>query len=127
MKRYLIKDEVIFIHKYLIEEFGGIHGVRNNNSLEAPVMRPQSGYYKDIYEESSALMESLALNHPFVDGNKRISFFATDVFLRINGYYIDCNAEEAFKFYVENLEKNAFRFNNILNWLKEKIKKQQSA
>jgi len=64
-------------------------------------------------------MESLALNHSFVDGNKRISFFGTDVFLRINGYYIDCKTEEAYKFFIENLGKNIFRFDNILKWLKE--------
>jgi death on curing protein len=118
MKKYLTKDEVVVIHKNLIDEFGGLHGIRDNNSLESAVMRPQSGYYEDIYEEASALMESLASNHSFVDGNKRISFFATDVFLRMNGYYIDCETEEAYKFFIENLEKNTFRFNNILNWLK---------
>jgi len=119
MKKYLTKDEVVVIHKNLIDEFGGLHGIRDNNSLESAVMRPQSGYYKDIYEEASALMESLASNHSFVDGNKRISFFATDVFLRMNGYYIDCQTEEAYKFFIENLEKNTFRFKNILIWLKE--------
>jgi len=119
MKKYLTKDEVVVIHKNLIDEFGGLHGIRDNNSLESAVMRPQSGYYEDIYEEASALMESLASNHSFVDGNKRISFFATDVFLRMNGYYIDCETEEAYKFFIENLEKNTFRFSNILNWLKE--------
>ena len=117
MKRYLTKDEIVVIRKNLIDEFGGLHGIRDDNSLESAVMRPQSGYYKDIYEEASALMESLASNHPFVDGNKRISFFATDVFLRMNGYYIDCETEGTYKFFIENLEKNTFRFNNSLNWI----------
>ena len=48
-------------------------------------MRPQIGYYDNIIEEAAALMESLAMNHPFVDGNKRVAFFATDTFLRMNG------------------------------------------
>ena len=119
MKKYLTKDEVVVIHNNLIDEFGGLHGIRDNNSLESAVMRPQSGSYEDIYEKASALMEGLASNHSFVDGNKRISFFATDVFLRMNGYYIDCETEQAYKFFIENLENNTFRFNNILNWLKE--------
>ncbi len=119
MKKYITKEEVIFIHRNLIDEFGGLHGIRDDNSLESSVMRPQSGYYNDIYEEASALMESLALNHSFIDGNKRISFFATDIFLRMNGYFIDCKTEEAYKFYMENLENNSFNFENILNWLKE--------
>jgi len=109
MKKYLTKNEVVIIHKNLIDEFGGSHGIRDNNSLESAVKRPQSGYYNNIYEEASALMESLAINHSFFDGNKRISFFATDIFLRMNGYYIDCETEEAYKFYIENLENNTFR------------------
>lgn len=119
MRKYLTNDEIVIIHKNLINGFGGLHGIRDKNLLEFAIMRPQSGYYNDIYEEASALMESLASNHSFVDGNKRISFFATDVFLRINGYYIDCETEEAYKFFIENLEKNTFCFNNILKWLKE--------
>jgi len=122
MKKYITKEEVIFIHRNLIDEFGGLHGIRDDNSLESSVMRPQSGYYNDIYEEASALMESLASNHSFIDGNKRISFFATDVFLRMNGYFIDCETKDAYKFYIENLENNSFHFENILNWLKENIR-----
>jgi death-on-curing protein len=122
MKKYITKEEVIFIHRNLIDEFGGLHGIRDNNSLESSVIRPQSGYYNDIYEEASVLMESLASNHSFIDGNKRISFFATDVFLRMNGYFIDCETKDAYKFYLENLENNSFHFENILNWLKENVR-----
>ncbi len=122
MKKYITKEEVIFIHRNLIDEFGGLHGIRDNNSLESSVIRPQSGYYNDIYEEASALMESLASNHSFIDGNKRISFFATDVFLRMNGYFIDCETKDTYNLYIENLENNSFNFENILNWLKENIR-----
>ena len=123
MKRYLTVDEVIYIHKELINEFGGSDGMRDRNSLEAAVMRPQVGYYKSIHDEAAALMESLAMNHSFVDGNKRISFFATDVFLRMNGYFISCESEEANQFFIENLESKSFRFEVIKTWLKQKIKR----
>ena len=113
---------MVYIHKELINEFGGSHGIRDMNSLDSAVMRPQSGYYKDIFEEASALMESLALDHPFIDGNKRISFFATDVFLRLNGYYISCESEEANHFFIQNLQKSTFRFDVIKAWLKKNIK-----
>ena len=53
--------------------------------LESAVYRPQSGYYTDAVEEGCALLESLLINHPFVDGNKRTAFAACSVFLRING------------------------------------------
>ena len=48
-------------------------------------MRPQIGYYDGFIEEAAALLESLAMNHPFVDGNKRVAFAVTEVFLRMNG------------------------------------------
>ena len=117
----MTKENVALIQKNLIDEFGGLHGLRDKNLLDSSVMRPQSGYYNNIFEEASALMESLALNHPFIDGNKRISFFATDVFLRMNGYFINCEAEDAHRFYIENLEHNSFLFKNILKWLEKNI------
>ena len=122
MRKYLTKGNVIFIQNNLINEFGGLHGIRDENLLDSSVMRPQSGYYNNIYEEASAMMESLALNHSFIDGNKRISFFATDVFLRMNGYFIDCETENAHQFYIENLENNSFQFESILKWLEKNIR-----
>ena len=121
MSRFLTLEEIIFIQKELINEFGGLHGIRDIKTLESAVIRPQTGYYKDIYEEASALMESLALNHSFIDGNKRISFFATDIFFRLNGYYISCDSEEANQFYIENLQNSTFRFDTLKSWLKQKV------
>ena len=121
MRKYLTVEEVIFIQEELIKEFGGSFGIRDEKSLKAAVMRPRNGYYQNTIEEASALMESLALNHCFVDGNKRIAFFATDIFLRMNGYSISCDSEEGNLFFVKNLGEGKFRFNNIKSWLTEKI------
>ena len=60
----------------LIERFGGLHGVRDKNAVEAAVFRPLTGYYNSQEEEAAALMESLGNNHGFLDGNKRIAFLA---------------------------------------------------
>ncbi len=122
MRTFLSVDELIAIHKYLIDEFGGPHGLRDRNALESAAMRPQSGYYKNIYEEAAALMESLGMNHPFVDGNKRMAFFATDIFLRLNGIYIDCDDQEAYEFLLGLLESNSFNFESLANWLKDNSK-----
>jgi len=80
--------DVLELHAELIARYGGAAGVRDPGALESALFRPQSGYYEDVIQEAAALMESLAINHPFVDGNKRIAFAAVDVFLRINGYRI---------------------------------------
>lgn len=122
MMRYLTVNEVIVIHEYLIDEFGGSSGMRDLAALESALARPQSGHYKNIMEESAALMESLAINHPFIDGNKRVSFFVTDVFLRLNGYFIDCDSQSAHNFFIELFESNKFRFKYLLPWLEKHIK-----
>ena len=59
---------------------GGAPGVRDDGALASAIMRPQLGYYDTLIEEAAALMESLANNHPFVDGNKRVAFGTTGVF-----------------------------------------------
>jgi len=123
MRKYLSIDEVIVLHEYLIIEFGGSKGLAKKDSLESALMRPQSGYYKNIFEEAAALMESLAMNHPFVDGNKRVAFFATDVFLRLNNYFIDCDNIIAYEFFMKLFDSNKFNFENLLPWLKENISK----
>lgn len=122
MRTFLSVDELIAIHKYLIDEFGGPDGLRDRNALESAAMRPQSGYYKNIYAEAAALMESLGMNHPFVDGNKRMAFFATDIFLRLNGLYIDCDDQEAYEFLIGLLESNTFNFENLTTWLEDNSK-----
>lgn len=106
----------------LIERFGGIHGVRDKNAIEAAVFRPQVGYYHSIEEEAAALMESLGNNHGFLDGNKRIAFTATDVFLRPNGFYIEVDAPAGYEFIAGSMERHEFRFPNILDWIRQQIK-----
>ena len=83
-RRFLTVDIVLAIHGILIEETGGATGVRDVGALKSAVMRPQMEYYNGIIEETGALMESLAINHSFMDGNKRIAFAAGDTFLLMN-------------------------------------------
>jgi death on curing protein len=73
---YLTAAELIAIHADQIECYGGTHGIRDRGALEAALFRPQTGYYQDIIEEAAALWESLAMNHPFIDGNKRPEHFS---------------------------------------------------
>ena len=114
--------EAIAIHDALIHEFGGALGLRDEGALASAIMRPQLGYYDSLIEEAAALMESLANNHPFVDGNKRVAFAVTDIFLRLNGHFIDCDSVEAYEFFMRMFETNSFRFAQLCPWLEERIK-----
>ena len=109
--------EAIEIHQLLIEEFGGLAGIRDQALLESAIFRPQSGYYNDLFEEAAALMESLSNNQAFLDGNKRVSFVLTDVMLRANGYFLDVDPREAHKFINDAIAKKEFRFSEIRDWI----------
>lgn len=107
----------------LLNHFGGgLHGVRDKNAIEAAVFRLQNVYYESIEQEAAALMESLANNNGFIDGNKGTAFTATDTFLRINGFYIDVTAVEGHDFIDGSMERKEFRFPLILGWIREHIK-----
>ena len=119
---YLTVAEVEQMHRELIDEFGGLHGLRDRGALEAAVFRPQNGYYNSLAEEAAALMESLANNHPFSDGNKRIAFSAADTFLARNGFYLDVDALKTCRFMMKSIAGSKFRFGPILDWINASIK-----
>ena len=114
--------ETIAIHDALIDEFGGAPGLRDEGALAAALMRPQLGYYDSLIEEAAALLESLANNHPFVDGNKRTAFAVTDTFLHLNGYYIACDSRETYDLFMRLFGSNSFRYAQLLAWLEEKVR-----
>ena len=111
--------EVLAMHDELIRLFGGSAGLRDPAALESALMRPQIGYYNSLIEEAAALMESLANNHAFLDGNKRVAFFVTDTFLRMNGRFIDCENDDAYRFFMELFERGRFRLDELVGWLEE--------
>ncbi|HUD67446.1 MAG TPA: Fic family protein [Candidatus Sulfotelmatobacter sp.] len=119
---YLTIAEVYQMQHLLIDRFGGLHGVRDKNAVEAAIFRPQTGYYNSIEEEAAALMESLGNNRGFVDGNKRIAFIATDVFLRRNRSYLEVGAREGYQFIAGSMDRHEFRFPQILDWIRQYIK-----
>jgi death-on-curing protein len=114
---YLTVAEVLAIHHRQIEHYGGIHGLRDQGALEAAVFRPQTGYYANLAEEAAALMESLANNHAFLDGNKRVAFDATHTFLLVNGFTLVADPAETYVFMIDSMAHGKFRFPFILDWI----------
>jgi len=120
---YLSLDEVLEIHSVLIQRFGGSAGVRDLGLLESALYRPQTGYYKNLTEMASAMFESLIKNHPFVDGNKRVAFFATDVFLRLNGYKFQVEGGVAHQFLLNLFDSDSCDLEHLLPWVTKSIVK----
>ena len=120
---YLTIAEVLAIHKQQIDQYGGIEGIRDVGLLESAVFRPQTGYYNSVAEEASSLMESLANNHPFLDGNKRVAFAAAHTFLLVNGFDLAVDSISAFEFMMRSISRGEFRFAQILEWINGHIVK----
>ncbi|KDP85884.1 phage killer protein [Cupriavidus sp. SK-3] len=115
---YLTVADVLGMHTVLMQRYGGAPGVRDPGALEAALFRPQTGYYEDILAEAAALLESLAINHPFVDGNKRIAFAAADVFLRINGWRLQRPPMQIYGEMIQMLESGTFDIAHLEPWLR---------
>jgi death-on-curing protein len=116
--RYLTIREVLLIHEALIEAYGGSKGVRDQGLIEAALLRPQTGYYSDLIEEAAAVWESLAMNHGFIDGNKRIAFAVMDIFLDLNGLEVVATQEDTESFIYQHLEAGTFIKDNLDAWLR---------
>lgn len=119
--RFLSLDEALAIHERLFSKFGGPPGVRDLGMLESVLFRPQTGYYNDLPAMSAALFESLLMNHPFIDGNKRAAFFMTDVFLRMNGYRMKVEAPAAHAFIVGLLDEHAVSYVALEDWVRSHL------
>ncbi len=121
----LTLDQLIKLHKRVIEQSGGAIGIRNQEGLESALAQPRMTYadhelYPTLVEKVAALGFSLINNHPFVDGNKRIGHAALEVTLLMNGYEIqaDVDSQEAVILAVAASKMNRQDF---LDWLQEHV------
>jgi death-on-curing protein len=96
---YLSVTQVLALHAALVEAFGGADGLRDRGVLEAAVARPAATFggedlYEDVAAKAAALMHSLVLNHPFVDGNKRVGVAAAELFLACNQQILNASDDD---------------------------------
>jgi death on curing protein len=99
--KFLSLDEVLELHDDQISSFGGTPGVRDEGLLESALAQPQATFggellHRKIAEQAAAYLYHIAMNHPFIDGNKRSAFAVTDTFLRLNGFYLNLTDDRAY-------------------------------
>jgi death-on-curing protein len=97
--RYLTLGEVVALHRAIIESTGGAAGLRDLGALESAVAQPRATFdgldlHTTVTAKAAALAYSLALNYPFVDGNKRVAHAAMEVFLALNGLDLHADVDE---------------------------------
>lgn len=120
-------EQALFAHDTIVSETGGSQGIRDIGLLDSALNRPSYTFggvylYETIFEKAAALVHSLLLNHPFVDGNKRTSTFLTYRFLLINNYKMDVANKELVKFALD-IESKKLNLEKIAKWLKSHSKK----
>lgn len=120
---YPTLQEVLYLHRRLLERFGGQEGVRDLGLLDSALHRARSGYYETLSEQAAALLQSLARNPPFVDGNKRVALATCAVFLRTNGFRLELEPTAAESFLVERILVGHAELAEITAWLEASMRR----
>jgi death-on-curing protein len=120
----ILLDDVLNLHDASIEDFGGAKGVRDMGLLESALARPfQTFAGEDLYptaiEKAAAIGESLIINHPFIDGNKRTGMLAVATLLLEYNIIINASESELYQFVIE-ISTGEIKFEKIVEWLKVK-------
>lgn len=123
--RYLTLPQLLMIHERLIMQSGGAHGIRDLGGSESALAQPQMTFggtelYPTIEEKATALCFSLVMNHPFVDGNKRIGHAAMEVFLMLNGCELSAEVSES-ENVILRLAASELSREELLTWIRSRI------
>jgi death-on-curing protein len=119
---YLTLNEVLLLHARLIQRMGGSRGIRDMGLLESALARPRATFdgtdlYPDLWTKAASLMHSLALNHPFIDGNKRTALTATGIFVELNGFKLTASNDEALDF-TRQVTAGGMELQEMATWLR---------
>jgi death-on-curing protein len=121
--QYLDTKDLLLLHHLTIEHAGGTHGLREMALLEAAVARPQASFdgqqlYPNFFSQVGALVQSLFMNHPFVDGNKRTAMLAGMTMVELHGFTFEATQEEIVSFALEIADQR-LSVEKIGQWFRE--------
>lgn len=124
--RYLTLREVVALHRAILEATGGASGVRDLGGLESALAQPRASFggvdlHISVHATAAALGFSLALNHPFVDGNKRAAHAAMETFLMLNGFEIDAPIDEQERLMLD-LAAGRLTRDQLTHWVEKHLK-----
>ena len=119
----ILLEDILKVHQFSIDRYGGGNGVRDLGGVASAIARPFQTFggndlYPSVFEKAAALGESLIVNHPFIDGNKRTGFLAMASFMAEEGYFLKATQEEAYNFTIQ-IASGIAAFDQIVIWLKE--------
>ncbi len=119
---WLSLEDILYLHERSIQEHGGADGIREMNLLESALARPHNLHayesVDNIHMLAAAYAESIARNHPFVDGNKRTAFAAADFFLFDNGFDLKAETGNEHTQHMESLAQGKISYQDMAEFLK---------
>ena len=118
--------QAIEIHEIVVKAFGGSMGVRDLGALESAMARPFQTFggedlYPDFFTKAAAIAESIIINHPFIDGNKRTGYVLMEAILRTRNIRIIAVNDDLYNFII-SISTGKKKFEEIVEWLKENTK-----
>lgn len=116
-------EQALKIHTIAIERFGGLDGIKDQGSLESALARPFQSYggvdlYESVYQKAAAIGESIIINHPFLDGNKRTGYLLMEALLRVHDIRIKALDEELYNFVI-SIATGEIHYEEIVVWLQK--------
>lgn len=122
---YLSVEQILLLHQAQLEKFGGGSGLRDRGGLESAAARPAMTFggedlYPDVAAKTAALMHSLVMNHPFVDGNKRVGAVAAELFVLLNGWRLEATDAE-FEEITLTVARGELEADALAIWFRQRI------
>jgi death on curing protein len=118
-------DEAFAAHELILRQFGGRPGIHSLGAIESALARPYCGYYRRIEKKAAALVESIAMNHGFADGNKRTALLMLWLLLERSGYALVFPNSAAMNQQLEAMvlavAEHQMAFNDIAAWIKARL------
>jgi death-on-curing protein len=128
--RYQSIGEALLLHSRLLERSGGASGLRDLGALQSALAQPTMTFdgrdlYPTLQIKAAALAYSLAMNHPFVDGNKRIGHAAMEVFLVLNGVEVDASVDKQESVFLRLADGQISR-EQLTEWLAGRVRSRRA-
>ena len=121
----LTLDDALAAHEQALR-FGGLPGVVNLGSIESAIARPYSSYHRAIRSKAAALVESMAGNHGFTDGNKRTTLLLLNLLLERSGYRLtpsegDGSIQKEVEYMILDVARKQLSFDDLVEWFRKRI------
>jgi death-on-curing protein len=120
MPKYLSEEELVLIHSRVVDETGGLHGIRDRGAIASVAKQPRQAVFgKELYPtlflKAAVYARNIIAHHPFIDGNKRSGITAASVFLVSNAVRIDVQEGEFYTLALR-IAEDKWEYGEIAAW-----------